>query len=509
MAGGKQTARQQMINLMYLVLTAMLALNVSAEVLNAFKTVRDGLDESSSNLDLTINKTMDAFQNGMSSDPVKTEPWFKKAQEAVKISNELGTYIKGVKEQMVTEAEGVNPETGDIKRNDDLDIPSHIMLNEQKPSEAKGPELKAKITDAREKLLALVDPADKERVTINLKAEDPKGRKWEEAQFQSVPVTAAVTILSKLEGDVKNSEVEILKYLQSKIYAADFKIDKLDAVIVAPSSYVLAGQQYTADVFVTASSTSIVPDVYVGGSKLPVDAAGKAKYTITASGVGEKSFEAKVTVKKPDGSTETYTKTGKYEVAAPSANVSADKMNVLYIGVENPVSVSAAGVPNSKVRASLIGAGSLRGSNGNYIADVTTAGQVTINVTADINGKVTNMGSKVYRVKQVPPPTPKFAGLSSGRVSSSAVKAQPGVFAMLENFDFDMKFTVSGYTMYVMKKRTDPIFESVNGPALSARLRTALSTVSTGDKIMIEDITVKDPKGNTRRLSTGVSLTVQ
>ncbi|UKJ07355.1 gliding motility protein GldM [Solitalea lacus] len=509
MAGGKQTARQQMINLMYLVLTAMLALNVSAEVLNAFKTVRDGLDESTTNLDQTVNKTMEAFQNSMKTDPGKTGPWFTKAQEAVKVSNELGSYIKGIKDQIVKEADGINQETGDIAKNDDLDISTRIMLNEEKPSEAKGPELKAKINETREKLLSLIDPADKDRVSINLKAEDRKDKKWENAQFQEVPVTASVTILSKLEGDVKNSEVEILKYLQSKIYAEDFKFDKLDAVIVAPSSYVLAGQQYSAEVFLTASSSTMAPDVYVGGSKLPIDANGKAKYTVTASGVGERSFEAKISVKKGDGTVETYSKTAKYEVAAPSANVSADKMNVLYIGVENPVSISAAGVPNSKVRASLSGAGSLRGSNGKYIAEVTTPGQVTVNVSAEINGKMTNMGSQVYRVKQVPPPTPKFAGLSSGRVSSAAVKAQPGVFAVLENFDFDMKFNVTGYTMYVVKKRTDPIYESVNGPALSARLRQALSSVTTGDKITIEDITVRDPKGNSRRLSTGVSLTVQ
>ncbi|POY35057.1 gliding motility protein GldM [Solitalea longa] len=510
MAGsGKQSARQQMINLMYLVLTAMLALNVSAEVLNAFKTVRDGLDESTTNLDLTVNKTMEAFQKSMETDPGKTQKWFDKAKEAVKISNELNAYIKGVKDQMIADAEGYNPETGDIQRNDDLDIPSHLMLNEQNPSQAKGPELKAKITEAREKLLALVDPADKERVTINLKAEDPKGKKWEEAQFSMVPVTAAVTILSKLEGDVKNSEVEILKYLQSSIYATDVKFDKLKAVAVAPSSYVLVGQPYTAEVFLTATSSTLKPDVYAGGSKLNVDADGIAKFSTTASGVGEHTWGGKIVVTQPDGTTKDYPYTAKYEAAAPSANVSADKMNVLYIGVENPVSISAAGVPNSKVRASLNGAGSLRGSNGKYIAEVTTQGEVTINVSADINGKITSMGAQKYRVKQVPPPTPKFAGLSSGRVSSAAVKAQPGVFAMLENFDFDMKFTVSSYTMYVMKKRTDPIYEPVTGAALTPRLRTALATVSTGDKIMIEDITVKDPKGNSRRLSTGVSLTVQ
>lgn len=506
MAGGKQTARQQMINLMYLVLTAMLALNVSAEVLNAFKTVRDGLDESSANLDLTISKTMESFEASMKNDPGKTEIWYNKAKQAVQISNDLGAYIKGIKAEIIKEAGDVDPETGDIKGRDNIDVASHIMLNTS--GTAKGPELKKKIQEARTQLLSLVDAKDKDKVSISLDAKDGKN-KWEVSQFESVPVTAAVTILSKLEGDVKNSEVEILKYLQSSIYASDVKFDKLKAVAVAPSSYVLVGQPYTAEVFLTATSSTLKPDVYAGGAKLNVDADGVAKFSTVASGVGEHTWGGKIVVKQPDGTTKDYTYTAKYEAAAPSANVSADKMNVLYIGVENPISISAAGVPNSKVRASLSGAGSLSGGNGKYIAQVTTPGQVTVNVSAEINGKMTNMGSRLYRVKQVPPPTPKFAGLSSGRVSSAAAKAQPGVFAVLENFDFDMKFSVTGYTMYVVKKRTDPIFESVNGPALTARLRQALSSVTAGDKITIEDITVRDPKGNSRRLSTGVSLTVQ
>lgn len=508
MAGGKQTARQQMINLMYLVLTAMLALNVSAEVLNAFKTVRDGLDESTKNIDLTIDKTMSSFEENMKNDPVKTKPFYDKALQAQKISDDLVAYIKGIKDQMVKEAGNISPETNDIEGRDNLDIASRIMLENIGSNKAKGPEMKTKILEARKQLLALVDAKDEGKVSISLDAKDGKNP-WEIGMFQSIPVTAAVTLLSKLEGDVKNSEVEILKYLHSSIYATDFKFDKLDAVVVAPSSYVLVGQQYTAQVFLTASSSSMPTEVYVGGSKLPVDANGKANFTMTPSRVGEQAWGGKITVKNNDGTVKEYPFNAKFEAAAPSANVSADKMNVLYIGVENPISISAAGVPNSKVRASLSGAGSLSGGNGKYIAQVTTPGQVTVNVSAEINGKMTNMGSRLYRVKQVPPPTPKFAGLSSGRVSSAAAKAQPGVFAVLENFDFDMKFSVTGYTMYVVKKRTDPIFESVNGPALTARLRQALSSVTAGDKITIEDITVRDPKGNSRRLSTGVSLTVQ
>jgi len=339
-------------------------------------------------------------------------------------------------------------------------------------------------------------------------AQDGSPIKWEVALFSGVPATGALTLLTTIKMDLRNSELEVLKYLQSSIYAADFKFDKLSAVVVAPSSYVLVGQPYTADVFLTATSSSMTPEVYVGGAKLPVDANGKAKYTTTATSVGEKKWSGKIDVKKPTGEIESYDFSASYEVAAPSASVSADKMNVLYIGVDNPISITAAGVPANKVKPSMTG-GTLKGVNGNYIATVTTPGKANISVLADVGGKTVNMGSMEFRVKQVPPPTPKFANMTTGRVSAATLAAQPMVMAVLENFDFDLRFVVTKYTMTILKKRADPISENVTGAAVTPRLKQVLGTLSAGDKVFIDDISVKDPAGASRTLQTGVVLTVQ
>jgi len=511
--GGKESPRQKMINLMYLVLMAMLALNVSAEVLNAFKIIRDGINVSVKNLDLGVERVMAGFQSNMQIDPIKTKPAYDKALQAVEISNELNSFIVKLEESITEEAGGIDTEqTGDLVQRDNVDIPTRIMVDnvEEAP---QGPILKAKILEARAKLLALVDPKDTSKVELILNAKDGIAQdgssiKWEVQLFSGVPATGALTLLSTIRSDLRNSELEVLKYLQSSIYAADFKFDKLSAVVVAPSSYVLVGQPYTADVFLTATSSSMTPDVYVGGAKLPVDANGKAKYTTTATSVGEKKWGGKIDVKKPTGEIESYDFSASYEVAAPSASVSAEKMNVLYIGVDNPIAVTAAGIPANKVKASITG-GTLKGGNGQYIATVTTPGKAVVSVSAEVDGKTMNMGSMEFRVKQVPPPTPKFANMTTGRVSASTLAAQPMVMAVLENFDFDLRLVVTKYTMTVIKKRADPITENVTGAAVTPRMKQAMAGLTSGDKVFIDDIGVKDPAGNPRTLQTGVVLTVQ
>jgi gliding motility-associated protein GldM len=511
--GGNESPRQKMINLMYLVLMAMLALNVSAEVLNAFKIIRDGINVSIVNIDLGIDRVMAGFQANMSIDPVKTKPAYDKALKAVEISNELDKFISQLEEEITVAAGGIDAElTGDVVERDNVDVPTRIMVDNVEAA-PQGPILKAKINETRRALMGLVDPKDTATVKLVLQAKDGISQdgapiEWEVSLFSGVPATGALTLLTTIRSDLRNSELEVLKYLQSSIYAADFKFDKLSAVVVAPSSYVLVGQPYTADVFLTATSSSMTPNVYVGGSKLPVDANGKAKYTATATSVGEKQWGGKIDVKKPTGEIESYTFKASYEVAAHSASVSADKMNVLYIGVDNPITISAAGIPSNKVRPTMTG-GTLSGSNGKYIATVKTPGKATINVSADVNGKMMPMGSMEFRVKQVPPPTPKFANLTTGRVSASTLAAQPMVMAVLENFDFDLRFVVTKYTMTIIKKRSDPISESVTGAAVTPKLKQILGSLTSGDKVFIDDISVKDPAGTSRTLQTGIVLTVQ
>lgn len=505
MAGIKQTPRQRLVNMMYLVLIALLALNVSDEVLNAFRTVKESLENTTNSFAITADNTMSAFESAMDNDPDKTKPFYDKALLAQQYTNELYNHIEELKKE-IEGVVGLDEETGYLEAPGDLDAVNQVLLRE---GTAKGAELKQKIIETREKLLALIPEADRSSVSIPLRAEDPEtgAKKWEHIMFESVPATAGLTILAKLQTDAKNAEVEISRYLLTAINASDFKFDVLEPAVVAPTSYVLTGQPYEAQIFLTASNSTQQPDVMVNGQKLPVQG-NKAIFSATHTTPGEYEYKGTIRVPSPDGSVKEYPFSQSYQVSAPTAVVSADKMNVLYIGVDNPISVSVPGVPRESIRAS-IGNGTLNGSNGTYTARVTSAGTTEISVSAEVGGEVRSLGSQTFRVRTVPPPIPKFGGINSGALSASVAKVQPGVFAVLENFDFDMEFTVTRFTMIISRRRADPFVQTASSNALTPQMKQALSTVAAGDVIAIDDIYVRGGDGTNRKLEQGIAVRIQ
>lgn len=506
MAAIKQTPRQRLVNMMYLVLIALLALNVSSEVLDAFKTVKDSLENTTSSFAITADNTMGAFAASMEKDPAKTRPFYEKAQQAQQYTNELYDFIEQLKGQ-IQERIGVDEETGELKKPGDLDVVNQILFNP--PRQPRATELKEKIQETRKKLLELVPEADRNQISLALDAKDPtKGTKnWEYSMFESVPATAGLTLLAKLQTDAKNAEVEITKYLLTAIDAQDYKFDQLEAAVVAPSSYVLTGEPYEAQVFLTASSSTLAPDVAVNGQKLPVRG-NKAIYQATQSQPGRYEYKGVIRVQGANGEFEEYPFSQSYQVSAPTAVVSADKMNVLYIGVDNPLSVSVPGASANEIRAG-ISSGSLSGSGGKYIARVSQAGETTVSVSAEVNGEMRTLGTQRFRVKHVPPPIPKFGGINSGSLNSSVARAQPGVFADLENFDFDLKFTVTRFTMIIVRRGKDPFVQTSNSAALTAQMKQALGTIGSGDLIAIDDIYAKGPDGTSRKLQSGISIRIQ
>lgn len=505
MAAIKQTPRQRLVNMMYLVLVALLALNVSDEVLDAFRTVKESLENTTNSFTITAENTMSAFESAMENDPDKTKPFYDKARQAQQYTNELYSYIEGLKKE-IENVVGLDEETGYLRAPGDLDAVNQVLLRE---STAKGAELKEKIRQTRENLLALVPEEDRNNVSIPLEANDPAtgARKWEHVMFESVPATAGLTILAKLQTDAKNAEVEISRYLLTAINASDFKFDVLEPAVVAPTSYVLTGQPYQAQIFLTASNSTQQPDVVVNGQQLPVQG-NKAVFTATHTTPGVYEYKGTIRVPSPDGSVKEYPFSQSYQVSAPTAVVSADKMNVLYIGVDNPISVSVPGIPRESIRAS-INSGSLSGGNGNYTARVSEPGTAVISVSAEVGGEVRALGSQTFRVRTVPPPIPKFGGISSGALNASVAKVQPGVFAVLENFDFDMQFTVTRFTMIISRRRADPFVQTANSNALTPQMKQALNTVAAGDVIAIDDIYVKGGDGTNRKLEQGIAIRIQ
>ncbi|MGV3508770.1 MAG: gliding motility protein GldM, partial [Sphingobacteriaceae bacterium] len=464
MAGGKETARQKMINIMYLVLLAMLALNVSDTILNAFKNINDSLMASRSNVDASVNQLVRAFESTkLKDEPERAKPIYAKAQQAQKIVGDLESHISGLKKRLTDAGQGIDPETGDLVERSNQDIAPGIMINQK-----EGAKLKAKINETRQKLLDLLDAKDRESVTFSLEAKDPEKRvngvkkSWEEVNFgEGTPLTAAMTILSKIQSDVKNAESDVIKKLFGKMDQAVVTLDQFAAVAVAPTSYVIQGQPYTAEVFLTAYDSKSNPSITVNGSSLQVRD-GKGVYTTTA-GEGMHTWVGTIRVKKADGTYGEYkTAPQKFQVARPSAVVSPTKMNVFYIGVPNPVAISAPGIPKESLRVSMTG-GSISGSNGTYTVKVSSPGTAKVVVSADINGKVQTIGSSDFRIKRIPDPVPQFAGKTNGTLSSVAIKSQNTVFAKLIGFDFEATFTVTGFTLVIQRPRADAVVLKANG----------------------------------------------
>lgn len=498
MAGAKETTRQKMINIMYLVLIAMLALNVSDSVLNAFKNLNDSLGTSKKNVQTGVDQLFATFEaTKLKESPERAKPLMDKAQLAKQYSDDLNKYVDDLKAELVKEGEGIDQETGDVTKRADLDIAPRYMINQ-----GHGKELKDKINQTRENLIALLDEKDRANLTFTLEAKDPANvalgqpKTWDAANFgDGTPLTAALTVLTKIQADTKNAESDVVKRIFGKMDEAVVNLDKFSAVAVAPSSYVLAGQPYTAEVFLTASDSKSNPDISVNGSKLPtVD--GKGKYTVGTSGEGIRTWVGSITVRQTDGTLKTYT-TGPqtYQVAKPSAVVSPDKMNVLYIGVDNPVSISAPGIAKEKLKVSMEG-GQISGSAGHYIARVSSIGNATVTVSGDLgSGKSQVLGSTSFRVKRIPPPKAVFGGKSGGSTSTANIKAQDRIFAKLDNFDFDAKFNITRFTLIVLKPRQDAIIKAATGNALTADMHAALNNVTPGSTVYFKDIIAVGPDG--------------
>lgn len=511
MAGGKETPRQRMIGILYLVLLGLIALNVPDSLLDAFKNISDSLNISKSNVQTGIDNTFGSFEKTKLKDqPERAQPLYNRAKEASKAANDLNNYIESLKKKLIDASGGFDDKTGDYKGRDNLDVSSDVMIN-NKNAEA----LKEKINQTRDKLMGLLDPQDRATTKLSLEANDPPQRTgyakkhWAEAYFgDGIPMGASMTSLAKIESDTKNAESEVVKKILGKVDQAVVNLDKFSAVAVAPSSYIIAGQPYTAQVFLTASDSHSNPDISVSGSKLPIND-GKGTYTVSTGGEGMHTWVGTITVKQNDGTTKTYS-TGPqtYQVARPSAVVSADKMNVLYVGVPNPVSVSAPGIPKEKLHLNISG-GSISGSAGKFVATVSSPGSTArVTVSGETSpGKNSVLGVQEFRVKRIPDPKAQFAGKSgSAATSAGNIKAQDRVFAKLENFDFDAKFNVTRFSLTIIKPRQDPITLSGSGADLSGAMRSALATISPGARVVFDNIIAVGPDGTQRGLDPIVLL---
>ena len=496
MAGGKQTPRQRMINILYLVLLGLIALNVPESLLDSFKKIGDSLSNSTKNVQAGITTNYTAFQKHLAEEPARAKPIFDKAQQATALSDKLYKDVQALKDELIKETGGIDPETQDYHGRDDMEAAERLMIKSN-----KGEELRKEISDTKEKLVNLLDVKDRVGINLSLDATAPPKvngspeKTWEEAYFgANIPVAAVMTSLTKIQSDAKNDEAQVTKKLMSKFDQAVVTLNTFEGVAVAPTSYIIAGQPYTAQVFLTAYDNQSNPDITINGSKIAVKQ-GKGTYTIGTSKEGIFTYSGEIAVKGPDGIKRYKLPTQTYQVSKPSAVVSPDKMNVLYIGLDNPLSVSAPGIPVEKLRVS-ISSGSITGSKGHYVANVSTSGTAKITISGETApGKTAVLGSSEFRIKRVPPPKAQFGGKSGGSMSSANLRSQDKIFAKLADFEFDLQYKVRSFTLQIQKVHQDivSIPSSTSGGELNAQQKAALQGITPGAHVYFDNIVAEGP----------------
>lgn len=503
--------RQLMINIMYLVLTALLALNVSAEIFNAFAMVDKGLRKANSALDETNKSLPEAIKLGAKKN-TNLQKYADRVDSVTVISRENSDYIQGLIDKLIDEGGNRNKkiDDGDYLINAgireprgkrDYDATTRLMVNS-----GEGMKLMAKMLDIKGKFLALVD--EKDRATFKLpididnetwKKSSNKKENWADFTFGHMPIGATEPIFSKFINDTKSSEAAVLNYLANKVGLSkeEIVINKFAVVSSAKKSYLLKDETYEAKIFVSAAAeagnkTGI--SISVNGSRLPIDKDGIATYTAKASSLGKKTYTATASVTNPvSGKTDTYKNDFEYEVGEKAATVSASKMNVFYIGVDNPVEIAVAGVSSNQIKVDINGGGGTinRNGDGTYTVRVSSVGKASINVSAP---GLTY--SKEFRVKRIPDPAATLSGsnkLRGGRVGDGEFKAYTGVSAILDNFDFDARCEITEYLLVRSPKRQDPDFSPNSGGRYNDKSQGLVNKATAGDNYLFQDVKCRCP----------------
>jgi gliding motility-associated protein GldM len=517
--------RQKMINMMYLVLTALLALNVSAEVLNAFKTVNNSINTSNKVVKEKNDLTYQSLAQKLADPQTKAlaEVWAPKAFKAKKLAGDIFDYIEALKTELVNRSQPGEVEGKKSYNLSNLDEATRMMV-----VYGHGQKLYDSLIEFKNQLLDIFQPASGEfadnadmlkelarvkadfqkQLPLNLTvpesqsgnaATSDSAKSWTLNYFHMTPTVAALTILSKFQSDIRNSESQVVDYFHKKIGEVVVHYDKVGVISGASSSYVMPGDKLTVYAGVGAFSSAVRPEITIGGRTVEVDQNGKASVDIVAGGSGAQAIAVTVRFKDQNGKEITYSEPIKYTVGTPSGiAVSADKMNVLYImgDIPNPVTISG-GSGSEKISATFSG-GSMRRVQGSaWEVFPKQPGDQYINVTLD--GKTT---PKKFRVKYLPNPATFVSGSKGGSMSAAQFKAQGGLIAKLEESDFEAQFKVVSYKVGALGGPIVTYYEAPNqGNRWTGAAEALINKAGPGTIINFDDIRVVGPDGRNREVA--------
>jgi gliding motility-associated protein GldM len=547
MAGYKETPRQKMIAMMYLVLTALLALNVSKDILNAFLVVNESMESTNEGLISEVSDVYRDFKTQYEQNKEKTGEYYNKAIEVRNKTQEVVRYLEHLKYMLVGVSEYNIPSRidsielvtkyyrdstlsngttkpvlmlKDVDTKDKYDNTTTYMIGMNDEGEAYF--LKKKLQDYRQYLLNVMNQ-DQNYQGIGLMIKDGNAYRnadkqavsWEYYNFYHTILAADITIVNKLINEVKNSELDAVNYLLSSISASDFKFASVSAKVIPKSTYIFKGQDYEAEILVAAFDDKAKPDVYIrqgvsewkdsylNGAKKISGAEGIVPLKIPANTEGPQKYAGIIQLRDPvSGEIQNHPFNGEYIVAPPSLTVAPLKMNVFYIGVENPVSISAPGIPASKIKP-VITTGQLYKKDNNYAVKISKkvpGNKVTVSATAEVDGKTMNLGSSEFRVKRVPSPTAEIAGKTDGKIDKNTLLAAGAIIPNMKDFNFDLYFTVTSFTFATIVNG-DWIPKNVKGNRFTTEINNIIKNSKRKQKFFFEKIQAKGPDGTVRSLN--------
>lgn len=514
----KVSPRQKMINLMYVVLMAMLALNISTEVLNGFSIVEESLNRTTGNSSKENEAIFGELEMMMQKNPQKVKEWFAMASHVKNMSDSLFNYAQALKVQIVSEADGKDGDPLNIKNKEDLEASSYVMLA---PGSGQGHKLFEAINRYRTQILKFVtDPVQKQIIASNLSTDVPNrslNKNWEEYMFEDMPTAAAVTLLSKLQSDIRYAEGEVLHTLVANVGLKDLRVNKLQAFVVPSQTRLYPGETLTAQMFMAAVDSTQQPQVYVNGqlikgNKVTVKAGDTGKHTLSgyilikdlAGNVIRRNFKQDYWVTggpqperyiSPDGMQRTPPFEG-------MATIAADLMNVLYAGFDNPITISIPNTSQKEVQASMTGGSLVARGGGRFIARPSAVGRP---VTISVSSKGRKIGEYVFKVRRLPDPSPYIAmsgnRFKSGGLSKGALMSVSGIHAAIDDGLIDIPFTVTSFRTVFFDAMGNAVPLASNGASFSAQQKEQFRHLSRNKRFYITNVVVHGPDGTTRTLN--------
>lgn len=512
------TQRQKMINLMYVVLMAMLAINVSSDVLEGFTLVEDSLYLTTVNTnkdnEFLYNKLR--WQNHLN--PAKTKEWYEKSNLLKKQCDSFYLYVESLKEEIVRKADGRKGDVRKIINKEDLEAAAQVMLN---PSNGKGEELKNAMDKFRNGMVYLLDDEEKRRnleAIFSTKVPDylviPKS--WEEYMFENIPASAAVTLLTKLQLDIRHAENSILNDLIAKVDQKDVKVNNLKAFVIPESKTIIKGNTFKAQIVMAAIDTTQVPEVHLTNGGILHN---NGFYETTCTSTGDFNLSGYLVTVDGNGKSVKRNFSLPYQVIEPAATVSMDLMNTMYAGYNNPISVSVPGIPLSNVTISCRGGSISQQSSGHYIVKPSRVGEnVILTVNSNHTGKPQKMGQFEYKVRQLPKPTAYLTILNDkgmanrykgGIIQKSSLLACKKVDAAIDDGLLDVSFRVLSFETVLFDNMGNAVPMTSNGASFSERQKETFAKMQRNKRFYITNVRAIGPDGIEHKLPSSMEVIVR